>query len=111
MKLRAEIPKLTEKSYNMQDHKIDNQVINSLQYKWKWCKKMTWNWVSLGFLKINEEMNPKIWNRNYKKKIMERRNKNRWEFLKEPISIIAMKTIVNGLKQTQKISLVGGLKH
>lgn len=42
---------------------------------------------------------------------MERRNKNRWEFLKEPISIIAMKNIVNGLKQTQKISLVGGLKH
>lgn len=56
-------------------------------------------------------MKPKIWNRNYKKKIMERRNKNRWEFLKEPISIIAMKNIVNGLKQTQKINLVGGLKH
>ena len=56
-------------------------------------------------------MKPKIWNRNYKKKFMERRNKNRWEFLKEPVSIIAMKNTVNGLKQTQKINLVGELKH
>lgn len=39
---------------------------------------------------------------------MERRNKNRWEFLEEPISIIAMKNIVNGLKQTQKNQSSGG---
>lgn len=55
MKLKAEISKLTGKSSNMEAHKIDNQMTNSCQYKWKWWNSLQKSDFQLNIFRIFQD--------------------------------------------------------